>query len=290
MNRPRTSIVVRTLDEARGIAPLLDAIAAQRHAGGVEVVVVDSGSTDGTVAIARDAGARVVPIRREQFSFGRALNVGCEAAKGDHLVFVSGHCRPTSTLWLDRLLRPLHHGGSYAWGRQVGVVDSRFSEHQVLARHFPPTATGDVTHVNNANAAITRDVWRRHRFDEEAPGREDLLMALAVIDGGGQVAYVPDACVTHHHHEGWAATRRRYQREAEVTVALELADRVRPWRTAAHGLVDDARAAARSRRPGVAGDAVAFRLARLAGERRALRGSARPGGSTARRRSWALAT
>ena len=80
------SIVIRTLNEARYLPELLAAIASQQAPGwDVETVIVDSGSTDGTLDIAHRAGCLVRHIRPEEFSFGRSLNLGCEAARGDVL-------------------------------------------------------------------------------------------------------------------------------------------------------------------------------------------------------------
>ena len=97
------SVVIRTYNESKHLPRLLEAIAEQELDEGyaVEVVVVDSGSTDDTLAIARSFDARITHIRKEDFSFGRSLNVGCRFADGDALVFVSGHCIPASPRWLQ---------------------------------------------------------------------------------------------------------------------------------------------------------------------------------------------
>lgn len=78
------SIIIRACNEERHIGRLLEGIARQEFPEGwkYEVIVVDSGSTDATVSIARHMGARVIPISKEEFSFGKALNVGCAQAQG----------------------------------------------------------------------------------------------------------------------------------------------------------------------------------------------------------------
>ena len=67
---------------------------------------------------------------------------------------------------------------------------------------------------NNANAAITRDAWRSHRFDESLTGLEDMDLAKKLVDGGGRIAYVAEAPVHHIHDETWAQVQHRYEREA----------------------------------------------------------------------------
>lgn len=214
----KASLVVRTLNEARYLPALLQAVAGQRVQGlEVETVVIDSGSNDGTVEIAREAGCTFVTIRREEFSFGRSLNRGCEVAAGDILVFVSGHCVPTDEHWLQRLCQPLVDGvAHYTYGRQVGGEESRFSECRIFEKYYPPVSRVPQQgfFCNNANSAILREWWARHRFDEELTGLEDLELGKRLVAGGGKVGYVADARVYHYHHESWPQVRRRFEREA----------------------------------------------------------------------------
>lgn len=215
----KASIVVRTLNEERHLPALLESIASQEVGDiEVEVVVVDSGSTDRTVAIAERAHARVTHIEKEAFSFGRSLNVGCEHAEGDLLVFVSGHCIPVDNLWLAKLLQPLLDDiAVFSYGRQIGNDDSHFSERQLFSKYFPlhsQIPQVDSFFVNNANSALKREAWARHRFDEELTGLEDMELAKRLVAGGMKLAYVGDASVYHLHDETWGQIRRRYEREA----------------------------------------------------------------------------
>ena len=104
------SIVIRTYNEERYLEPLLEAIAKQEGLE-TEVIVVDSGSTDRTCAIASRHACHIVTIAKSEFSFGRSLNRGCAAAKGDYLVFISGHCVPVDEWWLQNLVVPLRVEG-----------------------------------------------------------------------------------------------------------------------------------------------------------------------------------
>nr|QQZ51592.1 glycosyltransferase [Phenylobacterium glaciei] len=136
------SVVIRTLNEAKHLPALLEGIRGQVYEGGeIETVIVDSGSTDGTLEIARSFGVNLVHIAKEDFSFGRSLNVGCQAAAGEALVFVSGHCVPASDRWIADLVKPLgQEGVVYTYGGQWGDESSRFSERQIFAKYFPGPA------------------------------------------------------------------------------------------------------------------------------------------------------
>ncbi len=213
----RASVVIRTYNEETHLGELLAGIADQETRHEVEVVLVDSGSTDRTLDIARQHHCHIVNIRKEDFTFGRSLNYGCEAATGDALVFVSGHCVPASASWLEMLLAPIDDGvAAYTYGRQIGRDTTKFSEQQVFEKYFPAHSQvpQEGYFCNNANAALLRDAWVRYAFDETLTGLEDLHLAKRLHAAGNRVAYVAEAPVYHIHDESWRQVRIRYEREA----------------------------------------------------------------------------
>lgn len=215
-----TSIVIRTFNEETYLDQLLSAIGKQQSSvTEIEVIIVDSGSTDSTLEIAEKFACRVTHIAQEEFSFGRSLNIGCEFAGGDFLVFISGHCIPIDAHWLHNMILPLHEGSArYAYGRQMGRDHTKFSESQYFDKTFPPYSKIPQLgyFCNNANAAITRDAWETHKFDEELSGLEDMDLAKKLEASGGKIAYVADAAVYHIHNETWRQVRMRYEREAHA--------------------------------------------------------------------------
>ncbi|MEO0487297.1 MAG: glycosyltransferase family 2 protein [Pseudomonadota bacterium] len=216
---PDISIVIRTLNEAKFLGECLDAIAAQELGDlTMEVVLIDSGSTDGTVELARSKGARITHIDKSEFTFGRSLNRGCAFSDGDILVLLSGHCVPVGTDWLARLVAPLRNGtASYAYGGQVGRQGvTKFSEHQLFAKYFPPEdrLPQEGFFCNNANSAILRSAWEADPFDETITGLEDMALAKVITGKGGKIAYVGSAAVEHLHEETWRKVRIRFEREA----------------------------------------------------------------------------
>ena len=112
MRLPVTTIsaVIRAFNEEAHLGRLLHGLAAQSQAPD-ELILVDSGSTDRTVEVAEAAGCRIVTIANEDFTFGRALNRGCEAASGDAILIVSAHVYPVYHDYVEQLVRPLQHGG-----------------------------------------------------------------------------------------------------------------------------------------------------------------------------------
>jgi rhamnosyltransferase len=213
------SIVIRTLNEAKWLPDLLEGIRSQAVGRRkIETVIVDSGSTDGTVEIAQRYGCRIVYIDKTEFTFGRSLNFGCDAALGDTFVFISGHCVPVGTRWLSDLCAPVEDGQcAYSYGRQIGRAGhSKFSECQLFVKYFPDQSAmpQEGFFCNNANAAISRAAWSRYKFNEELTGLEDMALAKYIWLEGEKIGYVSTAEVEHIHDESWPQIMRRYEREA----------------------------------------------------------------------------
>jgi len=214
----RASIVIRTLNEDKHLDDLLTMIGNQETAGiEIETVLIDSGSTDDTIAIAKRHGCRITTITKADFSFGRSLNRGCAFSTGDILIFVSGHCVPVDTKWVQNLCQPLLDGhASYSYGRQIGDDDSNYSERRIFAKYFPAQSAipQEGFFCNNANSALLRSVWEEQPFDEQLTGLEDMELAKRLVSRGHKIAYVAEAPVFHHHQEDWPQVRRRFEREA----------------------------------------------------------------------------
>lgn len=212
------SIVLRTYNEDKHLGELLEAISTQVVVGvDVETVIVDSGSTDRTLAIAEKYSCKIHHILASDFTFGRSLNVGCQVAEGEYLVFISGHCVPVDMIWLEKLIQPLvDEKAVYSYGRQIGNGDSKFSECQLFNKYYPKESSIPQKgyFCNNANAAILKNVWKNNHFDEELTGLEDMELARRLQNNGMSIAYVSDAVVYHIHEESWVNICNRYEREA----------------------------------------------------------------------------
>jgi glycosyltransferase involved in cell wall biosynthesis len=183
----------------------------------IEIIMVDSGSTDATLAIASRYPVRVVSIRPEEFTYGRSLNVGCREAQGQFLVFASAHVYPVYPDWLERLIAPFaDEKVALCYGRQRGDNRTRFSETQVFAKMFPSQSNLKQNHpfCNNANATIRRDLWLEQSYDESLSGLEDLAWASWAVEQGYHLAYVAEAEVIHIHEESAHQIYNRYRREA----------------------------------------------------------------------------
>lgn len=213
---PFCSIVIRAYNEEQHIGRLMAGI-EQQNVRNVQIILVDSGSTDATVSIARRYGAEVVHILPQDFTFGRSLNLGVAQARAERVVIASAHVYPVYPDWLEQLVKPLDDPQvALTYGKQRGTPTSKFSEHQVFRQWFPETPRPQQDHpfCNNANAAIRRSLWEQHSYDESLPALEDLAWARWAQLQGYQIRYVPEAEIVHVHRETWRGVFNRYRREA----------------------------------------------------------------------------
>ena len=212
----KCSIVIRCCNEEHHIERLLQGILLQTESD-VEIIAVDSGSTDSTLDILSRYPVRVLSIAPDEFSFGRSLNIGCRNANGEFLLIISAHTYPVYKNWINELISPFNDERiAMVYGKQRGDINSNYAEHQIFKRWFPDKSCMNQRHpfCNNANAAIRKETWEKNIYDETLTGLEDLDLAKRLMQQGFRIAYNASAEVIHIHNESWQRVRLRYQREA----------------------------------------------------------------------------
>ena len=212
----KISIVIRARNEEDHIGRLLFGI-HQQTIEDPEVILVDSGSTDGTLAVASQYPVKIVHIHPKEFTFGRSLNRGIAASSGDIVVNVSAHCFPVYPDWLEKLTEPLNDSTyGLTYGKQRGGESNHFSEHVIFNKYFPENSVLKQAHPysHNANAAIRRKLWEEHSYNENLTGLEDLAWSSWAMESGYSIAYIAEAEVIHLHEETYKQVYKRYMREA----------------------------------------------------------------------------
>jgi glycosyltransferase involved in cell wall biosynthesis len=210
------SVVIRAYNEEKHIGRLLEGIAHQTVED-VEVVLVDSGSTDSTIQIAEKYGAKVVHIPSAEFTFGRSLNFGVREATREFVVIASAHVHPVYPDWIESLLRPFEDERvALTYGKQRGPDSAKYSEQQIYHQWYPNASKPDqpTAFCNNANAAISKSLWEKNKYDETLTGLEDLAWAKWAKEQGYKISYVAEAEVIHIHNETPRGVYNRYRREA----------------------------------------------------------------------------
>jgi rhamnosyltransferase len=217
------SVVIPVKNGGEGLARCLDGILGQESSGPVQIVIVDSGSTDGSVAVARDRGALVRQIPPHEFTHGAARNLGASLAIGEILVFISQDAYPIDDHWLARLTAPLSADPAVAgvYGRQLAHDGATPPEEYFLnflygaaPRRQRAGSIGelsmDTTLFSNVNAAILRNIWERFPFVEDIVMSEDQEWSRRVLLEGFTIVYEPAAAVRHSHNYTLSGAFRRF--------------------------------------------------------------------------------
>jgi rhamnosyltransferase len=253
-SKRQLGVVIRTLDEAELIGRCLETLKAQRPGFDLDILVVDSGSTDDTIAIARSHGARIHEIAPEDFDYSMSLNAGIERVRGDLVILLSAHAIPVDDRWLAQMIAPFDDprvagvaGRQVPWPGapwwELRRLRAGFGAERIVYRRDPD----DEMVFSNAASCIRRRAWEHERF--ELPAAEDLEWAQRVVAAGWTVVYEAAAAVYHSHDETpreqarrmidlnrvrpGARTRRRTLREAvgllyrNATSILELDEPLR---------------------------------------------------------------
>lgn len=222
------SVVVPAHNAAATLGACLDALAAQRPpAGGLEVIVVDDGSTDGTAAVARDhpVGARLV--FQPHAGAAAARNRGAAEAAGHLVLFTDADCRPAPD-WAERMTAP------FADPRVAGVkgrfrsdqphLVARLAQAEYEEKEDEMLRRDAVAFADTAAAAYRADVFRAAGgFRADLQAVEDTELAFRLAAAGHRLVMAPDAWVYHRHPETAAAYLRRKLRYGVWGAAAYLA-------------------------------------------------------------------
>ncbi|HFQ81520.1 MAG TPA: glycosyltransferase [Desulfobacterales bacterium] len=196
----KISIIIRTHNEERWIASCLRAVFAQKLQD-FEVIIVDNESIDATLARVEQFPVAKVLFCTDYLP-GKSLNIGIEAARGDYIVCLSGHCIPVNNYWLENLLENFNDpevAGVY--GRQEPLSFTPPGDKRDLMIVFGPERRVQKkdSFFHNANSMIRRDVLTKYPFDSLVTNIEDRLWAREILQHGYKIVYEPEASVYHHH-------------------------------------------------------------------------------------------
>ena len=246
-------MTVLTKNPGQRFRTTLEAIFTQQCSAAFEVVMVDSGSTDGTLDLAQRYPVRIHTIHPDEFNFGRTRDYAFSLAKGDFIVAISQDVVPVGTSWLENLLHPfvdrdvaLVQGGEtlpddrdlFYW-EKVGCFYFTRECHRWQAAH------GGVG-VSFVNCAIRRSAWEENRLSDVEMMEDKVFQAM--LDARGHRIYrQPRATVLHAHSYSLASLARRCENEGlgwKIVglrySALDMArDMVKPrmWGLAISGLI-----------------------------------------------------
>jgi rhamnosyltransferase len=187
------------------------------------VVVVDSGSTDGTLDIVRRFPVTLVQIQPEEFTYGYALNLGVANVDTEIVATLSAHSQPANADWLRELIEPFGQplvAGVY--GRQLPRSNATILELAGMRLtgllSTTPKLLARRPLFSNANGAFRRSLWLELPFDERVGGAEDIAWVRSMQERGYLIAYQPTAAVYHSHGEPLIKHLRRASRDVPTVI------------------------------------------------------------------------
>ena len=207
----KISVIIPTINAAACLEELIGRIKNQRQQAG-QIIVIDSGSSDGTLELATELGATVIAITPGTFDHGATRNLAAEEASGSIIVFMTQDALPADDETIGRLIEPLKEDLTVvSYARQVPADEASFSEKYLRLANYPPQsllkdkssiAELGIKAFQNSNVCAA---YRRHEFEKlgrfPAPVvcNEDMLFAAKAIFQDYRVSYCAGAVVEHTH-------------------------------------------------------------------------------------------
>lgn len=198
VSAPRLSALVRCRDEVRGIGPLIDALRGQTMGNSIEIVIVDSGSRDGTLDQIRQRGVEPIQIAPGEFTYGRALNLAAAEAHAPLCVAISAHARPLDDGWAARMVSAFDDARvACAFGERVGPDLAPLTG--PLLQDLAHAQAHPFYGYSNSSGGFRRELWEQRPFDEQLAASEDREWAWYWLQRGWLVLLDP-ALAVHHSH------------------------------------------------------------------------------------------
>ena len=209
------SIVIRAKNEERWIGHAIQSVLD--HIEQPQIIVVDDHSRDETIPIVHqfqhdpelnnESSKRyteITVVQIDDYSPGRALNLGVRNATRGYVLILSSHC----VIYQFDAMKVKDQLDRYAciFGNQNPIYNGRRISKRYLWSHFGQqkvenmySEMEDRYFLHNALAVYKKQSLLDNPFDENLVGKEDRYWAKSVIDAGESILYDPDIAVDHHY-------------------------------------------------------------------------------------------
>lgn len=221
--RPLVSIICRCLNEKESVGIFLQMLSLQYYTNW-ELLVVDSGSTDGSIEVIKKGHPRVLKlISKEEYNPGAVLNSMVQLARGEIVVFNNADCIPKNREWLGNLVFPLKYqwnGATFA--RQIGTPSLRlqvlrdldraygFGIHNAKWFHF----------FSLASCATKKQLLLENLFNPSFMYCEDIEWSYRIKNKNFNLIYVPLSQVEHRHNYGLKSIAKRSYNEGKALAMI----------------------------------------------------------------------
>lgn len=212
------SFIIPTFNGGDVFGALLESLIWQAGLKSREIIVVDSGSSDGTAERAEQQGAKVVRIPQAEFTHAHARNLGARQASGAYLIFMTQDAMPTGPWWARYLLHPLLDNTLQAvscaeqpredadlfyalssW-HHTRMFVARDGQDRIGALPDKPDAASLRENAALCNVASALPAWTFRQYPFRGAYGEDIDLGLRIIRGGGKIAFLSSVKVLHSHN------------------------------------------------------------------------------------------
>lgn len=218
----KLSVIIPVKNPGALFHQVLSAVLAQNTDFDFEVLVIDSGSTDGTVEYVRgitNPRLRLHIIEQSDYGHGKTRNLGISMTRGEYAVLITHDALPANTGWLAAMVAAADADPDIAgvFGRHLAYPSANPFTIDELERHFAGFTSDPVVWLRDAeryaqdtgyrqylhffsdnNALVRRSVWQAHPYPD-VDFAEDQIWAKNIIEAGYKKAYAHDGCVFHSH-------------------------------------------------------------------------------------------
>jgi glycosyltransferase involved in cell wall biosynthesis len=216
----KVSVVIPTKNAGNDFEYVLNKLRSQKGLKELEIVVVDSGSTDDTIRIARKYGAKLHQIKPEEFDHGKTRNFGAEKATGEFALFATQDDIPLSEYLIYKMVKVLQSNPKTAavtcrqiprsdgdlmacfqvWNHCQKFLD--INEDKITSVEdmtaIPPIQKRKLANLSDSCCCIRRDLFLQYRF--KINFAEDLELGIRLLDDGYKLAYLHSAAIIHSHN------------------------------------------------------------------------------------------
>ena len=230
---PLVSVIIPVKNGLPAFRSVIEMVARQELDAEYEVIIIDSGSKDGSKGAipSDDPRFRMIEIPSSEFGHGKTRNLGALKARGEFCAFLTHDATPVDEHWLAELIRPLQEDPEVAgvFGRHVAYPDASPFTRWELETHFrnlrqwPKVKIVDadeygrneglrqIYHFYSDNSSCLRkSVWQRYPYPD-VDFAEDQLWAKQIVEAGYAKAFAWDSVVAHSHdYSLWERLQRSY--------------------------------------------------------------------------------
>ena len=239
---PSVSVIIPVKNPGKIFERVLSAVCSQAYDGYAEVIIIDSGSTDGTLEFLTESSKvhknlKLFTIPSSEFGHGKTRNFAIKKSTGELIAVITHDATPLNEKWLSNLVRPFLENEQVAgvFGRHQAYEDADIFIKRELKQHFDGfNRTPPITHYkiedfdaykadknlqmfycffSDNNAMLRKSVWEKIPYDD-VNFAEDQKWAKAILENGYIKAYADDAIVFHSHNYTMIEVFRRSFEEA----------------------------------------------------------------------------